>query len=90
MKNGFSAISVAVGAFLALMAAAVGQDEAFRANMWVAFAVLSIGSVFLLRRIQFASPSHPLPAQDTSGYFDEVVRYGVIAAMFWGDRKSVV
>ena len=62
MKNGFSAISVAVGAFLALMAAAVGQDEAFRANMWVAFAVLSIGSVFLLRRIQFASPGHPLPA----------------------------
>ena len=43
MKYGFSAISVAVGAFLALMAAALGQDEPFRIIMWIAFVVLSIG-----------------------------------------------
>ena len=43
MKYGFSAISVAVGAFLALMVAALGQDEPSRINMWIAFVVLSIG-----------------------------------------------
>ena len=84
MKYGFSAISVAVGAFLALMAAALGQDEPFRIIMWIAFVVLSIGTVLLLRRIQFATPGRPLMANDTSGYFDEVIRYGVIVSLFWG------
>src|SRR5476649_1670147 len=84
MKNGIAPIAVATGAFLALLAAALGQDEPFRINMWTAFVVLSIGAVLLLRRIQFATPGHPLMPDDTSGYFDEVIRYGVIAAMFWG------
>ena len=84
MKYGFSAISVVLGAFLALMAAALGQDEPFRINMWIAFVVLSIGAVLLLRRIQFATPGYPLMPDDTSGYFDEVIRYGVIASLFWG------
>ena len=84
MKYGFSAISVAVGAFLALMAAALGQDEPFRINMWIAFVVLSIGAVLLLRRIQFATPGHPLMPDDTFDYFNEVIRYGVIASPFWG------
>ncbi|MDE2446754.1 MAG: cbb3-type cytochrome c oxidase subunit I, partial [Alphaproteobacteria bacterium] len=84
MKNGLSAISVAVGAFLALLAAAVGHDEAFRINMWTAFAVLGIGAILLFRRVEFAAPGQKLPVEDTSGYFDEVVRYGVIASLFWG------
>ena len=84
MKNGYAAICVSIGAFLALLAAAVGQDAPFRANMWIAFATLAIGAILLIRRIEFATPGHPIIAEDTSGYFDSVVRYGVIAAMFWG------
>ena len=84
MKNGFPAIAVALGTFLALLAAALGQDEAFRAHMWIAFTVLGIATILLFRRVEYAPGGSALVPEDTSGYLDGVVRYGVIAALFWG------
>ena len=81
MKKASSALAVAGAAFLALMGAALGQDPQFRAHFWIIFATLLIGAVVLWRNTDFSGKSQP---EDTSGYMDEVIRYGVIATMFWG------
>jgi cytochrome c oxidase cbb3-type subunit 1 len=84
MRYGSTAIALALATFLALLAAAAGTDAQFRTHMWVAFTVLGIASIFAIRRIEFAKPGQTLPVEDTSGYLDGVIRYGVIAALFWG------
>ncbi len=84
MKYGSTAIALALATFLALLAAAAGTDIQFRTHMWVAFTVLGIATIFAMRRVQFAKPGEPLPVEDTSGYLDGVIRYGVIATLFWG------
>ena len=54
----------------------------FEAHMWVLFLVLLVSVILMLRLASFK----PAPAAqaDTSGYFDEVVKYGTVATMFWG------
>ncbi len=84
MKNMNVAISISVATFTALLGAAIGRDEAFRAHMWVAFAVLGIATIFAFRNVKFAANGYSFPVEDQSKYLDGVVRYGVIAAMFWG------
>jgi cytochrome c oxidase cbb3-type subunit I len=80
---------MAVLAFAALLGVAFTQDSLFAAHMWVAFFVLTAGTIVMLRRMQFApttaGASKPVAAKAAqSEYFDEVVRYGVIATVFWG------
>ncbi|WP_299861518.1 cytochrome-c oxidase, cbb3-type subunit I [uncultured Hoeflea sp.] len=83
MKYAFETIAVGIGAFLALLGVAFAKDDLFEAHMWVLFFVLLVSTVLLLRRIKFSSASVET-ADDKSGYFDEVVRYGIIATTFWG------
>jgi cytochrome c oxidase cbb3-type subunit 1 len=83
MKYAFETIAVGIFAFLALLGVAFAKDDLFAAHMWVLFFVLLVSTVLLLRRIQF-SPASGETADDKSGYFDEVVRYGIIATTFWG------
>jgi cytochrome c oxidase cbb3-type subunit 1 len=82
MKYAFETIAVGIGAFLALLGVAFAKDDLFEAHMWVLFFVLLVSTVLLLRRIKFSTASGET-ADDQSGYFDEVVRYGIIAT-FWG------
>ena len=37
-----------------------------------------------MRKVKFAPPGKAMVSEDTSGYMDEVMRYGVIATVFWG------
>jgi cytochrome c oxidase cbb3-type subunit 1 len=83
MKYAFETIAVGIGAFLALLGVAFAKDDLFEAHMWVLFFVLLVSTVLLLRRIKFSTASGET-ADDQSGYFDEVVRYGIIATTFWG------
>ena len=83
MKYAFETIAVGLFAFLALLGVAFAKDDLFQAHMWVLFFVLLVSTVLLLRRIKFA-PAVGESADDKSGYFDEVVRYGIIATTFWG------
>ena len=80
MKYGSSTLTLAAGAFVAFLGAAFAQDDLFEAHMWVLFFVLLGSAIVMLRRVSFA----PQPAADTGFYFDEVVKYGVIATMVWG------
>ena len=83
MKYATETIAVGISAFLALLGVAFAKDDLFAAHMWVLFFVLLVGTVLLMRRINF-SPATGQSADDTSGYFDEVVKYGIIATTFWG------
>lgn len=87
MRYGFETAMLAVGAFFALLGAAFAHDNLFQAHMWVLFFVLLCGTVVMLRRVSFAPykvPGGNLRSGQDSPYFDEVVKYGVIATVFWG------
>ncbi|AGB73503.1 MULTISPECIES: cytochrome-c oxidase, cbb3-type subunit I [Rhizobium] len=74
---------VAVGAFLALVGAGVAHDQLFATHMGILFFCLLAGTVLLLRRIDF-SPVTVSAKPKNGAYFDEVIRYGLIATVFWG------
>ena len=84
MRNGTEAIIVGISTFLAFLAAGLAQDDLFRAHAWVLFFVLATTTIVLLRRVEFAPAGQSLPEKDTSGYMDDVVRYGTIATLMWG------
>nr|WP_316654575.1 cytochrome-c oxidase, cbb3-type subunit I [uncultured Gellertiella sp.] len=83
MNYPIETILIGVGAFLAILGAAFAQDSLFQAHMVVLFVSLAIGFVLMLRRINFA-PAGAIASASRSEYFDEVIRYGVIATVFWG------
>ena len=84
MKFAVETVAVGVGAFLALLGAAFARDNMFAAHMWVLFFVLLISVVVMLRNVNFSAAKAAPGAADTSGYNDEVVKYGAIATLFWG------
>ncbi len=84
MKYGYELAALVLATFLALMGAAFAADPLFQAHAWILFFILSGSSIVLIRRVQFTPAGHAPVAEDTSGYMDEVVRYGVIATVFWG------
>jgi cytochrome c oxidase cbb3-type subunit I len=90
MSGMTTAITVALSAFLALLAAATGQDELFRAHFWILFTVLTLASIVLIRRVKFAAAGQVILPEDRSTYMDGVVRYGVIATLFWGGAGMLV
>ncbi|MCO6178393.1 MULTISPECIES: cytochrome-c oxidase, cbb3-type subunit I [Ciceribacter] len=75
---------MAILAFAALLGVAFAQDSLFAVHMTVAFIVLLGGTVVMLRQMKFAPANAKSAAQVKSEYFDEVVKYGVIATVFWG------
>lgn len=88
MNYTFETLVMALLAFAALLGVAFAHDSLFAAHMWVAFFVLAGGTVIMLRRMQFAPTKASTPSRQPkalqSEYFDDVVRYGVIATVFWG------
>ncbi|MCP4317039.1 MAG: cytochrome-c oxidase, cbb3-type subunit I [Hyphomicrobiales bacterium] len=82
MRFGVETVAVGIGAFLALLGAAFARDSQFEAHMWVLFFVLLVSVVVMLRTATFKTAG--TKQADTSGYFDEVVKYGAVATMFWG------
>jgi cytochrome c oxidase cbb3-type subunit I len=90
MNNVTSAIAVGAAAFLALLGAALGQDDLFRAHFWIIFVVLALASIALMRRVTFTTAGQTPALEDKSTYLDGVVRYGVIATLFWGTAGMLV
>jgi cytochrome c oxidase cbb3-type subunit I len=90
MRNGTPAISISVVAFMALLAAALGRDDAFRFHAWILFTVLLIASILLFRRVAYDPSGSTVAAAVNAGYMDGVVRYGVIATLFWGTAGMLV
>jgi len=84
MRNGTEAILVAVAAFLAMLLAAVGQDDLYRAHFGILCLILTGATIVLMRRVEFGPASATKAVTDQSAYMDDVVRYGAIATVFWG------
>ncbi len=82
MKYLTETLVLGIGALLALLGAAFAQDNLFQAHAWVLFFVLLGSTVLMMRKVEVVASKAPAP--DTSGYMDGVVRYGVIATLFWG------
>ena len=80
MKFLTETILVGLGALVALLGVAFAADDLFRIHMWVLFAVLAIGTVLLIRKVQTA----PAGGDDPNAYMDGPTRYGAIATLFWG------
>ncbi|NLS21416.1 cytochrome-c oxidase, cbb3-type subunit I [Rhizobium sp. P40RR-XXII] len=76
-------ILVAIAAFLALLGAGLAHDHLFAVHMGILCFCLTVGTVLLVRRADF-SPEGRVAKVDASGYFDEVIRYGLVATVFWG------
>ncbi len=89
MNYTVSTLAVAVGAFFALLGAAFAHDSLFASHMWVLFFVLMVSTVVMVRRFSFAPAGARAATATRDGeYFDEVIRYGVIATVFWGSSAS--
>ncbi|MEE9314124.1 MAG: cytochrome-c oxidase, cbb3-type subunit I [Rhizobiaceae bacterium] len=84
MRNGTEAIIVGIATLLAALAASFANDSLFQAHAWILTAVLAVTAIILMRRVEFTPAGGSLPEIDTSGYMDGVVRFGVIATLFWG------
>ncbi len=84
LRNHIEAILVGLATLAAMFAAAFSQDNLFQTHITILCLILAGSTVVLLRRVEFAAPGQSLPEKDTSGYMDDVVRYGVIATVFWG------
>ncbi|AYG64006.1 cytochrome-c oxidase, cbb3-type subunit I [Rhizobium jaguaris] len=76
-------VLVAVGAFVALVCAGAAHDQLFATQMGILFFCLLAGVVVLVRRIDFSAEAVSAKAKK-GAYFDEVIRYGLIATVFWG------
>ncbi len=75
-------ISLGVIALVAVIAAAKGHDAAYIFHAYVISAVAMGLIVYYSRSFSFA-PAGPAPAVEST-YFDEVIKAGVIATVFWG------
>jgi cytochrome c oxidase cbb3-type subunit 1 len=84
MNNTITIGGLVAGAFLALLGAGFAHDDLFAAHMWVLFFCLAISTVVVVRRVDFSGAGRAKSRDDQSGYFDEVIRYGTIATVFWG------
>ncbi len=84
MRNIGEVFILAIATFVALLAAAFAQDSLFQVHAWVLVLVLALATFFMMRRVEFAGKGGSLPVPDTSGYMDDVVKYGAIATVFWG------
>nr|AAG00947.1 FixNf [Rhizobium etli CFN 42] len=74
---------VAVAAFLALLAAAFAHDHLFAVHLGILCSASVAGTLLLVRNVEFSTAGQQRKA-DVNSYFDEVVRYGLIATVFWG------
>ena len=90
MKYTATVIALAVAAVLALVGAALGRDDLFRAHSGILFFVLTASAFFLLNRapLSVSTDAGAIPlrgAEDAPpNYIDGPIRYGVIATLFWG------
>ncbi len=84
MTNIGAVLAVGISAFFALLAAAFSNDNLFQAHMGILCFVLLGSTVVLMRRVEFASPGSTKVPTESYEYSDEIVRYGVIATLFWG------
>ncbi len=84
MRSGTTVILIALAALVALLGAGLSNDPLFSTQAWLLVVMLCALAAVRLRTMEFVPAGQTPPVPDRSGYMDDVVRYGVIATMFWG------
>ena len=79
MGNVVLIILLGLAAVAGLFGAARGHDSLFQAHAWVIVAASLVAIVALLQRLE-----RPSQEDTENSYADGVVRFGVIATVFWG------
>jgi cytochrome c oxidase cbb3-type subunit 1 len=69
---------------LSIVAAAHAVDAAFAMQMWMFAGAMLLGMCVMLARTDFAALNGVVARRNPTGYVDDVIRWGVIATMFWG------
>jgi cytochrome c oxidase cbb3-type subunit 1 len=69
---------------LAVAGAAIAVDAAFAAQMWILAAAALVGLCVMLARTDFDTALGLVARPKAIGYYDDVIRWGVIATVFWG------
>ncbi|MDF1721054.1 MAG: cytochrome-c oxidase, cbb3-type subunit I [Minwuia sp.] len=85
MGNVVLIVLLGLAAVAGLIGAARGHDGLFQAHAWVIVAASLVAIACLLQRLD-----RPKSSEAAEGYADGVVRYGVIATIFWGVTGFVV
>ncbi|RED12227.1 cytochrome-c oxidase, cbb3-type subunit I [Pontivivens insulae] len=84
MRHGNTVIALAVATFLSILGIAFAADRAFEAHMWVLTGVLVITMLIMMGKTQVAPAGRLAAEVKPTGYKDDVIRWGVIAIVFWG------
>ena len=71
---------------LSVMAAVAAQDTAFAIQAGTVAVACIVGLWFAIKSPDYKRLAHgvPAPAEDASLYYDDVIRWGAIATVFWG------
>ncbi len=85
MSNSKRTILFSVIAFLAFIIAAIAQDSEFAFHAWAVTFMAAVVAIIFMRKTEYAVDGSEIVAPaDSGGYMDDVIRYGVIATLFWG------
>ena len=84
MRNMGTTFLVGLATFFALLASAYSQDDLFQAHMGVLCLILAGTTFVMMRKVEFADANGNFAEVESSAYMDDVIRYGVIATVFWG------
>jgi len=72
-------------ALLAFIACVITPDHAFAVQMAIAAGAGLLAAFFTLKNADFrALASSPSRSDNATGYYDDVIRWGMIATVFWG------
>jgi cytochrome c oxidase cbb3-type subunit 1 len=80
IKAGFWLLAM----LLALVGAAEAIDPGFAAQMWILAAAALIGLIAMMRNADYQALANGIVRPKQTGYYDDVIRLGVIATIFWG------
>ncbi len=74
----------AVAIMLSVAGAACAVDSGFAAQMWILAAAALIGLCVTLARTDYDAVFGIVERAKPTGYYDDVIRWGVVATVFWG------
>ncbi len=84
MSNGIMVSFLGLGTLIAILIAASAQDSALHVHALVMAVLFFLSMLVALRVADYAPASQRPPKDDPDGYMNEIVRFGVIATIFWG------
>ncbi|MEN2494920.1 MAG: Cytochrome c oxidase subunit 1, bacteroid [Hyphomicrobiaceae bacterium hypho_1] len=84
MSNGTLTVFIAIGVIISAAASILAQDDILRAHGLLMTIIMFIGMLVVIVLSDYRPVQSRPSREDDSPYMDDVVRFGVIATVFWG------